>query len=308
MKVSPWAAAHSLSNDTVSTLVADQFSVLRPARVTGRYEGWDNEAFEINNQWIFRFPKRAEGELLLRREIALLPRLSKTLPLPVPEYSFIGTPGPAYPYAFAGYEKLNGIPAIELSTPQSETIPLAGLLGCFLSSVHSFPALDAQKLGIVQAEVDPGVAIAEALAELCELASTLPSDISSRCARYLENHLRANMHYSCPRRLLHGDFSAEHILLSSDGRTVIGVIDWTDAEFGDPAFDFGYLWVWRGDPLVGEVLQHYQGDVDGEFLDRVRVYGVCSAVADYHYGIMAGIDKNRQIGLAALERSFLVRD
>lgn len=162
MKVSPWAAAHSLSNDTVSTLVADQFSVLRPARVTGRYEGWDNEAFEINNQWIFRFPKRAEGELLLRREIALLPRLSKTLPLPVPEYSFIGTPGPAYPYAFAGYEKLNGIPAIELSTPQSETIPLAGLLGCFLSSVHSFPALDAQKLGIVQAEVDPGVAIAEA--------------------------------------------------------------------------------------------------------------------------------------------------
>ncbi len=57
-----------------------------------------------------------------------------------------------------------------------------------------------------------------------------------------------------------------------------------------------------------EVLRHYQGEVDAGFLDRVRLYGVCSAIADYHYGVMAGIDKNRQIGLAALERSFLVSD
>ena len=237
-----------------------------------------------------------------------MPRLSRTLSLPVPEYCFIGKPVPAYPYAFAGYPKLKGVAAIELSLDESETISLAGTLGSFLSSVHSFPGLDAQELGVIQADVDPGTAIAEALAELNELAPSLPSDISRQCENYLQNQIKVSRRYSGPRRLLHGDFSAEHILLSTDGREVIEVIDWTDVEIGDPAFDYGYLWVWQGDSLVTEVLRHYQGDVDAEFRDRVRLYGICSAIADYHYGVMAGIDKNRQIGLAALDREFLKSD
>ena len=48
-----------------------------------------------------------------------------------------------------------------------------------------------------------------------------------------------------------------------------------------------------------------RGDVDPGFLDRVRLYGVCSAIADAYYGVTAGIEKNRRIGVAALERSFL---
>jgi hypothetical protein len=67
---------------------------------------------------------------------------------------------------------------------------------------------------------------------------------------------------------------------------------------------FGYLWVWQGEPLVTEVIRHYRGVMDPGFLDRVRPYGVCSAIADAYYGVTAGIDKNRQIGVAALERSF----
>jgi Phosphotransferase enzyme family len=92
--------------------------------------------------------------------------------------------------------------------------------------------------------------------------------------------------------------------LSSDGQNIVGVIDWTDVEIGDPAFDFGYLWVWHGEPFVREVLRHYQGDIDPGFIDRACAYGVCSAVADCYYGIMAGIERNRRIGIAALERSF----
>ena len=76
-------------------------------------------------------------------------------------------------------------------------------------------------------------------------------------------------------------------------------IDWTDVEIGDPAFDFGCLWVWHGEPFVQEVIRHYRRDVDSGFLERIRLYGICSAIADAYYGVTAGIDKNRQIGLAA---------
>ena len=64
----------------------------------GAHEGWDNEAFEINGEWVFRFPKRADGELPLKRELTLLPRLSTVLPVPVPVYQWIGQPGPSFPY------------------------------------------------------------------------------------------------------------------------------------------------------------------------------------------------------------------
>jgi aminoglycoside phosphotransferase (APT) family kinase protein len=153
--------------------------------------------------------------------------------------------------------------------------------------------------------MDPRVGAIVARDELKALASVLEAEHINRCRFYLEDQIRANHHNLRPPRLLHADFSAEHILLSSDRRQVVGVIDWTDAEIGDPAFDFGYLWVWQGEPLVTEVIRHYLRDVDAEFIDRVRLYGVCSAIADAYYGVMAGIDKNRRIGVAALEGSFL---
>jgi hypothetical protein len=50
MQAFPWPPAHSLTNEAASFLVAAQFPQLAPARVTARYEGWDNEAFEINEE------------------------------------------------------------------------------------------------------------------------------------------------------------------------------------------------------------------------------------------------------------------
>ena len=40
--------------------------------------------------------------------------------------------------------------------------------------------------------------------------------------------------------LVHGDLRADHVLVDADGRPT-GVIDWSDAVVGDPAYDFGPL-------------------------------------------------------------------
>jgi aminoglycoside phosphotransferase (APT) family kinase protein len=42
--------------------------------------------------------------------------------------------------------------------------------------------------------------------------------------------------------VIHRDFSEDHILLDPVSQRLAGVIDFTDASLGDPAFDFAFLW------------------------------------------------------------------
>jgi hypothetical protein len=59
-----------------------------------------------------------------------------------------------------------------------------------------------------------------------------------------------------------------------------------------------------GESLVEGVLACYTGPVDTGFRDRVRYYCTCTAVAEVAYGIDANRERNRRLGLAALERAF----
>ena len=57
--------------------------------------------------------------------------------------------------------------------------------------------------------------------------------------------------------VIHGDFTDDHILLESvDGR-LAGVIDFTDACLGDPAYDFAFLWAYG--PWVPERVARAHG-------------------------------------------------
>jgi aminoglycoside phosphotransferase (APT) family kinase protein len=55
--------------------------------------------------------------------------------------------------------------------------------------------------------------------------------------------------------LAHDDLTEDHILVDADG-AVAGVIDFTDAAWGDPASDFA--WFWRlGEARVNTVFAYY---------------------------------------------------
>jgi aminoglycoside phosphotransferase (APT) family kinase protein len=56
-------------------------------------------------------------------------------------------------------------------------------------------------------------------------------------------------------RLAHNDLSDDHILIGADGG-LAGVIDFTDASWGDPANDFAYAWRF-GEPAVDHLFAHY---------------------------------------------------
>jgi aminoglycoside phosphotransferase (APT) family kinase protein len=266
----------------------------------------DHHAVELDAAWIFRFPKRAESERALLRELRLLPVVAPLLRIAVPVYQFFGAPTSDFPYAFAGYRKLAGTPAIECPRDLVATKELAPCLGRVLSTLHAFPPDLAARLGVPGLdEFDDFASLRiSTLEELRRIRDAMPDVIFERCRAFVDREGQSLPFYLGPLRLLHGDLSGEHTLLDEVTGRVVGLIDWADAFMGDPAYDLNYLWAWMGESLVDRVLASYTGPVDPGFRDRIRYYGTCTAVAEVAYGMDADRERNRRLGLAALERAF----
>jgi hygromycin-B 4-O-kinase len=64
---------------------------------------------------------------------------------------------------------------------------------------------------------------------------------------WIDQHLRLlhELIPSCPetRRLVHGDFGSNNVL--TNGLAITGVIDWSEAMFGDPLYDVANIFFWR---------------------------------------------------------------
>ncbi len=287
------------------SLITSRFPELRPARITGRYGGVDHHAVEIDSAWIFRFPKRAECQPMLLRELKLLPEVEPLVPVPVPRYQFVGNATTEYPWTFAGYRKLAGMPAIACPPGRIDLAELAAVLGRILSVLHRCDPEEFARLGVVRLDEFEDLASIRAgtLEELEPVRSELPHDLYERLREYLIYQDPNGAAEPSRSVLLHGDLGAEHLLIGDDGR-LVGLIDWADACLGDPAYDLKFLWVWQGEDFVRRVLDHYSGNVDPGFLGRVRFHGICTAVDEVAYGLSARRDENLRLGLAALGRAF----
>ena len=61
---------------------------------------------------------------------------------------------------------------------------------------------------------------------------------------------------------MHGDLTEDHILLDpARSARLAGVIDFTDAALGDPAFDFTWLWAY-GDWAPAHAAKSYGGETE----------------------------------------------
>ena len=66
---------------------------------------------------------------------------------------------------------------------------------------------------------------------------------------------------SAPHVLVHGDLSVENILVNETVK-LTGILDWTNHQLGNRAYDFVGLWMWGGEKFVDEVLEHYEFELD----------------------------------------------
>lgn len=289
----------------VTEIIRSQFPQLVPARVVYLGEGYDSSAFEVNNEWIFRFPKRAEVERQLLIEIRTLPVLSERAPIPIPAFCFHGQPSSEFPHHFVGYPKLWGVPAIQLDPASVPFLLLAPRLARFLSWLHSFPVSEAARLGVEDQEIGSLIEEirAEALTDFELVNKVAPEAPLEEWYAYLKAGPDIVARSPSTPALLHNDLAAEHILFDPATQTVTGIIDWSDIAVGDRAVDFAGVFHWGGEAFINAMLSTYDGPIDDLVVPRARFLAACRGVADVTFGLESDRREYILAGIRALKLS-----
>jgi aminoglycoside phosphotransferase (APT) family kinase protein len=289
-----------MNTGIAALVIATQCPQLAPADVRLLGEGCDSVAFEVNGEWVFRFPKGEETAAQFAIEARLLPQIAPRLPLPVPVFLFSGEPSTLFPRAFCGYRKLPGDPAIRLPSSDVPFESLAAPIAHFLTALHAVPVEAAIEAGVPRQPLRETVEELrdDALADLCRVREADAAAPVEAWRAFLDAAPDGGRARGAV--LLHNDFAAEHLLFDSASGTITGVIDWSDVAIGDPAFDFGGLFHWGGDAFARAVAAACEPPLDEDALILGRYLGACRGAMDVAFGLEHARTEYVTAGLRAL--------
>ncbi len=258
--------------------------------ITGMEEiigGWDSFTYLVNGTWIFQFPRPAAPPGCFAFQMKLLRRLNGKLPSAIPEAEFISEA----PLCM-GYRRIDGAPAKRAARGE-----WPDQLGVFLRCLHSISAVDADLASV-------------SLASWKELNQGLIKDFRNRVVPLLSlsegrsaetlftSFLKDQSWLEFSPVIVHRDLGPEHILITNDGR-LAGIIDWGDAQLGDPAIDFA--WLLFGSPAEGErALRAYGVTPDERLRRRALFYHQLGPWHEVTHGIDLGQPDFIASGLAGI--------
>ncbi len=232
-----WEPQQILEPPLALELIREQFPDLSPLKIRVLGAGWDNTAFMLDEDLIFRFPRREIAVPLLEAEWCILPQLAPRLPLPIPIPKWRGSPTLRFSWPFIGYKMLPGFTACYANLSEEEREALAQPIASFLSQLHAIPRSiisGCQILGDNQGRIDWKQLIPKVMKNIEEL-----SLLNLFEKRHVLESLVASLQNLRPpitSVIVHGDFYVRHILVN-ETHHLAGVIDWGDIHLGDPAID-----------------------------------------------------------------------
>ena len=250
-------------------------------------EGQYNDVLFVNEEWIFRFAKFAEGIDALKREVAILERIHAHLTLATPQPLFQHLAPATVGESFIGYRLIPGQPLwleeFHALDPTAQ-VHMAHQLADFLRQLHSIP---------VAQFADIHLPLADQIEEWSDLyhriqQTLLPkmrADARAQVVEHFESYF-ANPHdYHFTPVLRHGDFGTGNLLYDLATRTITGVIDFGAATLGDPAIDFAGLFSF-GEDFCRHCYAVYP-ELES-MLPRVRFYRGTFALQEALYGAETG--------------------
>jgi aminoglycoside 2''-phosphotransferase len=265
-------------------------------------EGYSSTVWEVNGEYVFRFPKRPEIAPGLLKEIRILPVLAGALPLRVPRFEYVWQGGAQYEGLFVGYAKIPGVPLARehLASPCVERV--SRQLGQFLTALHLFPRQRAGALGIPDSGAQGWRQHYDAFYQKVRhrifplLDVNEQRDLAATWEGFLENE--ANFRFKPV--WVHADLTGEHILFDAQQGCITGILDWEDATVGDPALDFTGLLGDYGRDFTLHVLAAYHGPADAEILTRARFYDAIGPCYELLFGLDFGLATHITSALASL--------
>ena len=291
----PWAPEVEVPPELAAALIESQCPVLAPVRLESMGSGWDNIAYLVNGEWVFRFPRRTIAVGLLETEGRVLPALAPRLPYPIPTPEWYGRPDATYKWPFLGYRRLDGHVASDVDLSDDMRAALAAPLARFLRALHDVPLAEAQAWGVPRdafGYLDPARLERLARPALADLAARGIVKDAAPWLDVLETGL-AVLPLETPMALVHGDFYSRHILVDGAGR-MCGVIDFGDVHLDHPAVDLGVVWTVLPPRARAEFFALY-GEIDARTAAAARLRSLMSGLAQEAYG--------RDVGDASIERA-----
>lgn len=214
--------------NTIVQTLESEIPELPINQITLISSGWDNFVADINDEWIFRFPRSTEFLAILSRETTLLKRLHEHVSMPIPNYEYIGAHT-----AYVGYRKIKGIELDdELYLAQPNKQEIADEVALFMTQMHNaVSAEEASLWGYRQYQI-PHDWIEN------NLLGTIPEDtdrIVKEALRYAKEHP--------PTRfvLIHNDLHGGNLAFDPVTHRISGIFDFSDAVIADYTIEFGKL-------------------------------------------------------------------
>ncbi len=224
-------------------------------------EGFDNIVYTNSlKESVFRFPKKPDGLDILRKEAIVLPHLTTDacnalVPAPVIHEN--------KDIIYGEYPFVEGRPYGELSSSEKEDFLIK--LSVFLQKLHQINNPIFSQL----ASVNCYERFKKVFQKIENLGSILGTEKMEYAKNLFQTFLQQKGYEQVRPVLVHGDVSLDHIYYNNGQ---IAVIDWSDFQMTDPAYDFHHLLNEFPKEVHLTLQQHYDTSVDSSFWWRAYAY------------------------------------
>lgn len=280
-----WNPTIQIDIKLASALIHSQFG-LDIFNITVFGEGWDNIAYLVNDNLVFRFPRREIAVSCMENEITILPYLAKQVSFPFSYPTYIGQPSETYPYVFAGYPIIPGKMLADYNPQIINNIDTAHVLAQWLLELHSIPVFDEHRIAL-QGEQSWRLDIPNRISLCAENLNQYRRYYEKSGFNLTELH---DIVYSLERfefdqikktSYLHGDLYSKHIIVD-DSLKITGLIDWGDTHIGSPGIDLSTaIMLFEGD-VLNSFWEIYQ-DVEDMILKIAAFRAFCHGMAFLPY-------------------------
>lgn len=222
--------------------------VLNGAWRSGGEDALDDDVFTVNSELVFRFPRRPDALAALAREARLLRALQGRLPLPVPDPSYSHLDMLEVGQAFMGCPLFKGKPLhkeLLESLPNEAYAGVAEALGAFLRALHAVPLAELESLDLPLPHTqEKWEARITRVRE--KYAPRLPEP-RRKLADQILTLYESDPHFlDFTPSLIHGALEPQAIIYNARAQAISGIIGFSHASIGDPAYDLACLLGSRG--------------------------------------------------------------
>lgn len=286
-----------LGKEEYLEFISDEYPDLKIKKFQANEKGWDNDIVIINESLVFRFPKFENVISKVEAEGKLLHLLKKKHPLlQVPDYQYLykNQMLKCVRYDYLEGRMLGDISMDSFKNNQEN----ARLLGDFLTKMHSIDPAEADTMNLKTLHtLEYWEALHSSVRE--EILPYLKDREKDLINRIFRDFLEEFPGYSIKKSIIHGDLTASNIIYSEKKGRISAVIDFTDAQLGDPAFDFAGIYWAYGENFTKEVLSWYQTNESADALfKRVQsFYGLQPIFHELLYDVRNGKKPDWKAGL-----------